>query len=206
MSEQKQKSIYSPSPSFAYYQALIENTLARTGKTFEEWVAILHSDGPSDEKAQQGWLKKEYGLSVNPSSLVVATDKEGATVEDYNPETYVDKMFSGKKEPLRPLYEQLLRIGLSIGDEVKACPCETIVPLYRNHVFAQLKPTTFTRIDVGLALKNTPTPEDGLIDTGGFAKKDRITHRIPISSIDDINDTVCHWLKIAYEMDEKKSK
>jgi hypothetical protein len=40
-----------------------------------------------------------------------------------------------------------------------------------------------------------------LIDTGGFAKKDRITHRIPISSLEDINDEVKHWLKEAYDRD-----
>jgi hypothetical protein len=33
-----------------------------------------------------------------------------------------------------------------------------------------------TRIDFGLALKDTPAT-GRLIDTGGFAKKDRITHR-----------------------------
>ena len=40
-----------------------------------------------------------------------------------------------------------------------------------------------------------------LIDTGGFAKKDRITHRIPIRRPEEIDDEVNHWLKSAYEMD-----
>jgi hypothetical protein len=44
-------------------------------------------------------------------------------------------------------------------------------------------------------------PAGRLIDTGGFAKKDRITHRIPITSLDDIDDEVKHWLKIAYDRD-----
>jgi Domain of unknown function (DUF5655) len=39
-----------------------------------------------------------------------------------------------------------------------------------------------------------------LIDTGGFAKKDRITHRIPISSVKEIDDEVKRLLKIAYEL------
>jgi hypothetical protein len=41
-----------------------------------------------------------------------------------------------------------------------------------------------------------------LIDTGGFAKKDRITHRFEIMSVDNIDDEVKHWLKIAYDMDK----
>jgi hypothetical protein len=90
---------------------------------------------------------------------------------------------------------------LSVGKDVKACPCQTIVPLYRNHVFAQIKPTTQTRIDFGLALGDTKKTPKRLIDTGGFAKKDRITHRFEIASVKDIDDEVKHWLKVAYDRD-----
>jgi hypothetical protein len=110
-------------------------------------------------------------------------------------------MFSGKKEHLRPIYDALLKLGLGAGKEAKACPCQTIVPLYRNHVFAQIKPTTQTRIDFGLALGDTKTPKR-LIDTGGYAKKDRITHRFEITSLKDIDDEVKRWLKVAYDRDE----
>ena len=63
------------------------------------------------------------------------------------------------------------------------------------------KPTTRTRIDLGLALKDTKVPKR-LIDTGGLAKKDRITHRIEIASLKDIDAEVKKWLKTAYEMDK----
>jgi hypothetical protein len=115
-------------------------------------------------------------------------------------EGYVEEMFSGKKASLRPLYDALLKLGLSMGKEAKACPCQTIVPLYRKHVFAQIKPTTQTRIDFGLALGNLKTPKR-LIDTGGYAKKDRITHRFEITSLKDIDDDVKRWLKVAYDRD-----
>jgi hypothetical protein len=118
-----------------------------------------------------------------------------ATAEDY-----VERMFAGPKAGLRPLYDALLTVGLSIGKDTKACPCKTIVPIYRRHVIAQIKPATRTRIDFGLALGNTKAPKR-LVDTGGFKKKDRITHRIEVTSIDDIDDELKRWLKKAYEMD-----
>jgi hypothetical protein len=37
---------------------------------------------------------------------------------------------------------------------------------------------------------------------GGLAKKDRITHRIPISSAAEINGDVKKWLQTAYDLDE----
>lgn len=83
-----------------------------------------------------------------------------------------------------------------------------MVPLYREHVFAQIKPTTKTRIDLGLALgalvKAGEKLPGRLIDTGGFAKKDRITHRIEIAEAGDIDAGVMRWLGRAYELDAKK--
>ena len=54
--------------------------------------------------------------------------------------------------------DHVLKVCLELGKDVKACPCKTMVPIYRNHVIAQLKPSTRTRLDLGLALKNTKAP------------------------------------------------
>jgi hypothetical protein len=40
-----------------------------------------------------------------------------------------------------------------------------------------------------------------VIDTGGLAKKDRITHRIEIRAISEIDEDVQKWLRTAYELD-----
>src|ERR1019366_4408810 len=114
-------------------------------------------------------------------------------------ERHVDVMFSGKAA-LRPIYDALLKLGLGLGKDVKACPCQTMVPLYRQHVFAQIKPTTRTRIDLGFALGARPA-EGRLFDTGGYAKKDRIPHRIPISSLAEIEHEGKHWVHTAFEED-----
>jgi len=137
---------------------------------------------------------------VHPS---VGTHQKTLAPETYlkQAEEYVEEMYSGSKEPLRPIFQELLALGRSLGDDVRVSPCKTIVPLYRRHVFAQIKPTTRTRIDLGLALKDTKVPKR-LIDTGGLAKKDRITHRIEITSLKDIDAEVKKWLKAAYEMDK----
>jgi hypothetical protein len=116
------------------------------------------------------------------------------------PERSVGKGEEAGDPALRPICEALLDLGLAVGPDAKACPGETIVPLYRNHVFAQIKPTTKTRIDLGLALKDAPAT-GRLIDTGGFAKKDRITHRFAITALSEIDDEVRRWLERAYEMD-----
>lgn len=201
-----QKSIYSVHPGVLMTQKWIADLKHKTGRTLEEWLAHIKKAGPKDEKERRAWLKEKYSLGTN-TAWWLAERVEGKGEESGDPdhyleaaERYVEEMFSGGKAKLRPLYDKLLKLGLKTGKEAKACPCQTIVPLYRNHVFAQIKPTTQSRIDMGFALGDMK-PTGRLIDTGGFAKKDRITHRIPITSTDDIDDEVRHWLKVAYERD-----
>jgi hypothetical protein len=178
----------------------------KTGRSLEEWLRLVKVEGPPTEKERRDWLKKEHGLGTN-SAWWIAERAAGKGLEDGDPEAYlkaapgyVDDMYAGAKAGLRKIHDALVELGLSLGDDVRICPCQTIVPLYRQHVFAQVKPTTRTRIDFGLALRDTPAA-GRLIDTGGFAKKDRITHRFPITSVAEIDDEVRHWLKVAYDMD-----
>ena len=206
MPQTKRKSIYSVHPGVATTQKWIEDLKQKTGRSLDEWMKYLKKNGPKDEKARRAWLKEEHGLGTN-TAWWLAERAEGKGEESGDPdaylkaaEGYVESMYSGAKAGLRPIYDALLNLGLSVGKEAKACPCQTIVPLYRNHVFAQIKPTTRTRIDMGFALGDMK-PKGRLIDTGGFAKKDRITHRIEITSLDDIDDEVKHWMKVAYDRD-----
>src|SRR6266550_934296 len=205
-SQPKKKSIYGVHPGVAMTQKWIAELKQKTGRSLEEWLQLIKKSGPKDEKARRDWLKTEHGLGTNyAGSLAERAEGKGSEIDDPNEylkaaEGYVEGMFSGSKAGLRPIYDQLLKTGLKIGKDVKACPCQTIVPFYRNHVFAQIKPTTTKRIDIGFALGDLKAT-GRLIDTGGFAKKDRITHRIPLESPADIDDEVRHWLKVAYERD-----
>ncbi|HKV33930.1 MAG TPA: DUF5655 domain-containing protein [Pyrinomonadaceae bacterium] len=202
----KTKSIYSVHPGVLMTQKWIGELKQKTGRSLEEWLKHIKKEGPKDEPERRAWLKETHGLGTN-TAWWLAERSVGKGAESGDPDLYlesaerdVEKMFSGGKSHLRPIYDALLKLGLKTGKEAKACPCQTIVPLYRNHVFAQIKPTTQTRIDMGFALGDTK-PTGRLIDTGGFAKKDRITHRIPITSLKDIDDEVKHWLKVAYDRD-----
>lgn len=197
---------YDLHPSVAMVQSMIASLKAKTGRSLEEWIRLVKKEGPADEKQRRDWLKSKHNLGTNYAAWIA--EHSVGKGEDGNPERYfksadeyVEKMFSGPKAGMLPIYDALLKLGRSLGSDVKVCPCQTIVPFFRNHVFAQIKPSARTRIDLGLALKDTKTPKR-LIDTGGFAKKDRITHRIEISSIREIDDEVRRWLKKAHDMDD----
>jgi len=203
----KTDGLYAVHPGVTMIQKWIKELPQKTGRPLEEWVALTKKTGPPTEKERREWLKKEHKLGTN-SAAWIAERAAGKGTEEDSPDAYlktaaelVEAQYSGPRAALRPLYEQLLKLGSSLGKDVKACPCKTMVPFYRNHVFAQIKPSTNTRIDLGFALGNMKTPKR-LIDTGGYEKKDRITRRIEVKSKADIDDELKRWLKKAYEMDE----
>lgn len=204
---------YGVHPAVAYQQAIVANLAAKTGRDLEAWKAHAKQAGPrgADAKALTAWLKAE-GLGGTSAGLVaercLVTADRHAFLEDTPEgylkaaEAYVEAMYAGKKAGLRPLFEALLDLSLSLGKDVMACPCATLVPIYRTHVIAQIKPTTQTRLDFGLALGDpagVEEPSGRLIDTGGFAKKDRITHRIGIQAPGDVDAFVATWLRRAYD-------
>ncbi|NWJ40373.1 MAG: hypothetical protein HXX12_05310 [Geothrix sp.] len=197
---------YDVHPSVAYVQAILANFKTKTGHTLEEWVTLLRREQPADPK---GWLKAR-GLGTNQAGFVLqrAGAAPGHAFDD-SPEGYlaaapgyVDTQYGGKKALLRPLFEQIVAHARGLGSDVKICPCETIVPFYRNHVFAEVKPFA-SRLDLGLALGDPAEVKDPggrLKDTGGFAKKDRITHKLELASEADLKAAL-PWLKRAYEQD-----
>lgn len=202
-------STYDLHPSVAYVQTVLANLAAKTGRDLAAWVRLARAEAPTETKARLAWLKAE-GLGATQASLVAQrlAAKPGHAFDD-TPEGYlgaapgyVDAQYSGRKAALRPLFDRMVVQARSLGADVKVCPCETIVPFYRNRVFAQVKPFA-ARLDLGLALGDPAAvadPGGHLQDTGGFRKKDRITHKLALTDEGDL-DLALPWLKLTYERD-----
>ncbi len=202
------RSIYGVHPSVELVQKWIAELQEKSGRSLDEWIEIVNREGPKAEKERREWLKAKYQLATNNASWIA--ERAGGTGGDMDsPEKYlaiapkyVEEQYAGKKEVLRPIYEQLLRLAASLSADVKACPCKTMVALYRQHVFAQIKATTNTRIDLGLALTHYKGKlPKRFVDTGGLEKKDRITHRIELQSPEQVDGNVAKWLETAYALD-----
>src|SRR5262249_7490068 len=154
----KKRSIYGVHPSVQMVADWIASLKPKTGRTLGEWVKLAKSDGPAELEALRQWFKNRHGFGTNAAWwLADVTTGEGKL--DGNPdehmrsaEGYRGDMHAGRKAGVKPLHDTILDLAAELGEDVKACPCQTIVPLYRKHVFAQIKPSTRTRLDLGLAL------------------------------------------------------
>ena len=130
----KKKSTYGVHPGLALVQKWVGELEQKTGRSLEEWLPLIKKSGPKDEKARREWLKTEYGLGTNTAWwLAERAEGKGAETDDPDAyleaaEGYVEKMFSGSKAALRPIYDEILKTSLEVGKDAKACPCQTIVP------------------------------------------------------------------------------
>jgi hypothetical protein len=198
---------YSPHPSIAMVVKWVNELKEKTGRNLDEWCAYIQKNGPKEMAARREWLKKECGLGTN-TCWWLADRANGQPTWDESAEeylkiapTYVDEMFAGGKAAMRPIGDALMRMAMEVAGDIKFCPCKTIIPFYREHVIAQIKPATQTRIDFGLSLGPDVPFTARLKDTGGLKKKDRITHKVEITKLADLDAQLKKWLRMAYEGD-----
>jgi uncharacterized protein DUF5655/uncharacterized protein DUF4287 len=201
-------SLYAVHPGVEMLEKWTAELATKTGRSLDQWLKHIKQSGPKTEKECRVWLTDQYQLGTNsawwlvekafgdPASVTDATRAGYLTLAP----VYVERMYAGAKAALKPIFDELVKLARQLGDDVRICPCKTTVPLFRRHVFAQIKPATQKRIDLGLALGEEPFTSR-LSDTGGRAKKDRITHTVALTSIGDIDLQVKRWIKQAYERD-----
>ena len=167
-----------------------------TGKTIGEWMPILRTPHLTRHTDRMAFLQAQYALPYRIAYLLASHADE--TRPDYSDSAgLIQAMYSTRKS-LRPVHDALTELAMMLGADVTASIAKTMVTFRRKHVFAQIKPATKTRIDFGLALPEMENPQR-LIATGGLEKGDRITYRIPIARIEDIDRGLEEWLERAYQ-------
>src|ERR1051326_40859 len=169
--------------------AVKANMPTKTGRSFEEWVALARSEGPTTTKECYAWLKKQHGVP-HLSAQIIADKVSGkdrfAAYE--NGDALIEAQYSGPKANLRPIYNRLIQLARKLGKDVALTPCKTYVGLRRKRQFALVKPTTKTRVDLGVVL--TDVPPQGRLEAAGNIGSDRISHVIQLASVKDIDAVV----------------
>ncbi len=173
-------------------QTMISNMPEKTGKSLEEWKAILKDKSFAKHGEAVTFLKTEHGVTHGFANTIVTLSKDS----NDTPDDLVTSQYKGK-ENLIPIYEKLLTVVTSFGDDVSITPKKTSVSIIRKKQFALIKPATKTRIDLGLKLKGKAITER-LQNSGPFGAM--CTHRVQLQSIDQIDTELTKWLKEAHEM------
>ncbi|MEZ0447249.1 DUF5655 domain-containing protein [Cellulomonas sp. ICMP 17802] len=139
--------------------AVTAGMAARTGRTLEEWTALVQTTSgvdPLDQNAVRRWLKDVHGVPQNTQWAIAFEVARQAGWVQPDVDGYVDAQYSGRKAALRPVYDALEAALLGLGDDVRREGRSTYVPFVRARQFAAVAATTATRVDVGLRLVDPP--------------------------------------------------
>jgi predicted transport protein len=166
------------------------------------WICYPKLSGKikSDLTRDEGWLPVGQAgyegvaqVAVNDTwSALRFKPSERTSIPDV-----VAAQYAGARAALRPIYDKLAAAARNLGDDVDFGPRKTYVALHRKNQFAVIQPSTNSRVDLGLRLKNPPTSDRLLPATnvGGGS----ITHRVALTAPDQIDAEVLSWLKAAYD-------
>ncbi len=170
---------------------MIDNMPAKTGKSLEEWLDVLKTQSFSKHSEAVKFLKSEHSVSHGFANTIVHLSKD----KGEKPSDLVAQQYE-KKQQLKPIYDHLQSIIQSFGKDIEFAPKKAYVSVRRKKQFAIIQPSTKTRVDLGLNIKDKE-PEGNLEASGSFNAM--CSHRIRLSRVEDITDEVEAWLKEAYE-------
>jgi hypothetical protein len=80
------KSLYSLHPGFEREAAFEVKLHERTGKTLDQWIALVKKDGPATEKERRDWLKEQHGFTTNYAWWLAERAEGKGSPADYDPE------------------------------------------------------------------------------------------------------------------------
>lgn len=171
-----------------------QGLLEKTGKPLSEWVALLKNQRLEKHGQKVSWLKSEHGMTHGFANFVAHSLRQNhaGAIED-------DDLMAGQykgKEHLRPIHDRLETAIKAFGDDIEFVPKKANVSVRRKTQFALIQPSTKTRMDLGIKIKDKE-PEGRLENSGPFGTM--CTHRVRLETLQDVDDDVIAWLKEAYE-------
>ncbi|HTE26552.1 DUF5655 domain-containing protein [Flavitalea sp.] len=173
---------------------MIENLRKNTGKSLEQWIAIVNKEKLEKHGQIVKFLKEQHEFTHGFANLVALKTTAAAKPEDDEGDL-VQRQYEGK-EHFRPLYDRLIKEILKFGTDIEVAPKKAYVSLRRKKQFALLQPVSKTRYEIGIILKNQPpTAKLQAITTPNAM----CSHKIILSSEQDIDNETIKWLKTAYE-------
>lgn len=165
------------------------NLPEKTGKTLEQWIAVVKASG-LEKHGDQVRLLKDQGVGHGYANMICHAAKGGF---DTPQDDLIEGQYKGK-EALRPLCEAITAYGAKLGKDVEVAPKKTNITLRRSKNFAVITPATKTRIDLGINLKGTPGTGRLLEEKAGSM----CTHKVRLETVADFDAEVKAWLKEAY--------
>jgi len=175
-------------------KTMMENVGKKFGKPFEEWIKIVKKEKLDKHGEILKFLKEKHGFTHGYANLVSMKARAADAGSAESSDQLVLDQYRGK-EQLKPIYDKIITEISKLGTDIVIAPKKAAVSLRRKRQFALIQPSTKTRVDVGLKIKDKEI-EGRLEGSGPFGSM--CTHRVKISDPKEIDKELLTWLKEAY--------
>ena len=179
------------------FQAYIDTIKAKTGLDPADFKKLADKKGLLAEGVKAGeivaWLADDYDLGRGHAMALVATFKP-EKIAHSNQHDVIAKQFAGAKAHWRPVYEKLLETLRSTGP-VEIAATHSYVSLLKGGKKFAIVAVTADRLDVGIKLKGEESTER-FEPSGSW--NSMVTHRVRVTSADQIDVELLGWLNKAY--------
>lgn len=169
--------------------------LEKTGKSLEHWVGIVKSSKIEKHGEIVKFLKSEHDFTHGFANFV-SLKARAADAGSFNADDLVAAQYSKGKEALKPIFDLMISKIQAFGDNIEIVPKKANVSLKTKKQFALIQPSTKTRLDIGLKLRDKPTGER-LQNSGPFGAM--CTHRVQVFNEGDVDQELLDWIKEAWE-------
>jgi len=176
-------------------QTMIDNLHKNTGKSLDEWVAIVRSKSFAKHGAILTFLKSEHNFTHGFANLVAHKARESDAGSAANTDDLVTSQYTGK-EHLKPIYDKIVAEISAFGDDIELAPKNAYVSVRRKKQFAMLTPATKTRFEIGINLKGQE--QSGKLEANTSSNA-MCSHKINVTSADDVDNEIITWLQKAYD-------
>lgn len=173
---------------------MIENLFRNTGKSLEQWTAIVNSKNILKHGEIVKYLKDTHGLTHGFANLIAHKARGSDAGSAANQDDLITKQYQGK-EHFKPIYNKLTSEIQTFGNDIEIAPKNAYVSLRRKKQFVTLYPATKTRFEIGVNLKGQE-PKGKL---EAEKPNSMCSHKICLTDIKDIDEEVIQWIKEAYE-------
>lgn len=176
-------------------KTMIANLEIKFGKSLDQWIKIVKKEKLEKHGDILKFLKENHGFTHGYANLVSMKAREADAGSAESEEQLIVDQYKGK-ENLKPIYEKLLKEISKLGMDIEIAPKKAAVSFRRKRQFALVQPSTKTRIDLGLKIKDKE--QAGRLEgSGPFGTM--CTHRIKLADPKEVDKEVLSWIKEAYE-------
>lgn len=176
-------------------ESMKQNLKQNTGKDLDGWKKIVIESGLNKHGQIVKFFKSEHHITHGYANMI-AHEALQSHAGASNEEDLVSLQYSGEKQPLYSIYEDIIGKLKSDLPNLEIAPKKAYVSLRHRKQFAIIQPSTKNRIDVGINLDVTSTT-DRLEKSGSF--NSMVSHRVRLSDRNEVDTELLSWLKTAYD-------